>query len=315
MLSHAIAFAFHRTAFKERLEVVAVALKAVEVLREYKPKKGHHSKKSSGMRTPLFGFSLTPFSEKEKFNFGSRPNSVAGSIDLEQEDGSQADVEDLQSSKKKGKRKSGVQFPAPSSDESSPSHQYPPTPHTLETTPDRNDANTPLHTREESDDAAAMVTKTAKVLKSAMFHDARNIKGTDEGDNGLVWDVGSSQEAKRLARSIFNTFHDRRRRYLIPSDFEPAFPTKEDAEAGFRVFDKDNNGDITRQEIKSTLLKVYKERRFLSRSMRDVSAALRTLDHILLAVAFIILFFISITVFGVSVGDSLTSVCKYKYNS
>ena len=74
------------------------------------------------------------------------------------------------------------------------------------------------------------------------------------------------------------------------------------------MFDKDGNGDISRSEIKSTLVKVYKERRFLSRSMRDVGVALKTLNHILLFFAFAILFFISLSVFGVQVGDSLTSV-------
>lgn len=105
-------------------------------------------------------------------------------------------------------------------------------------------------------------------------------------------------------------FRDRasHRTYLLPSDFYPAFPTTELAESAFRVFDKDNNGDISRAEIKTTVLKVYKERRFLARSMRDVSVALSTLDHILLAFAMVILFFISLSVFGVEVGDSLTSV-------
>lgn len=42
--------------------------------------------------------------------------------------------------------------------------------------------------------------------------------------------------------------------------------------------------------------------------MRDVGAALKTLNYILLFFAFVILFFISLSVFGVQVGDSLTSV-------
>lgn len=103
-------------------------------------------------------------------------------------------------------------------------------------------------------------------------------------------------------------FRDRHRNYLLPSDFNPAFPTPDEARTAFNVFDKDKNGDISRAEIKTTLIKVYKERRFLARSMRDVSIALRTLDHILLFFALVILFFISLSVFGVNVGDSLTSV-------
>jgi small-conductance mechanosensitive channel len=103
-------------------------------------------------------------------------------------------------------------------------------------------------------------------------------------------------------------FRDRRRSYLIAADFIPAFPDSEAATAAFRVFDKDNNGDLSRAEMKTTMLKVYKERRFLSRSMRDVGVALKTLDKVLLFFALVILFFISLSVFGVEVGDSLTSV-------
>ena len=101
---------------------------------------------------------------------------------------------------------------------------------------------------------------------------------------------------------------DRGRSYLVPRDFYPAFRDEATAEAAFRVFDNDNNGDISRAEIKNTLVKVYKERRFLSRSMRDVGAALKTLDNVLLGFAMIVLFFISISIFNVNVGNSLTSV-------
>ena len=149
----------------------------------------------------------------------------------------------------------------------------------------------------------------AKTVKTAVLHDARNIEGRDDTDlGGLVWDVSSPHEAKRLARSIFNAFRSGTRRYLVPSDFHPAFPTKEDAENAFRVFDKDDNGDLSRAEIKTTVMKIYKERRSLSRSLRDAGAALKTLDQILFFFALVILFFISLSVFGVNISDSLTSV-------
>jgi small-conductance mechanosensitive channel len=111
-----------------------------------------------------------------------------------------------------------------------------------------------------------------------------------------------------LARSIYKRFRDRRRKDLIPSDFYPAFPTEEAATEAFRVFDKDNNGDISRAEIKTTLLRVYKERRFLSRSMHDVGEALNTLHAIVLFFAGVILFFITLSVFGVEIDNLLTSV-------
>jgi len=42
--------------------------------------------------------------------------------------------------------------------------------------------------------------------------------------------------------------------------------------------------------------------------MRDVGAALKLLNHILLLISLVILFFISLSIFGVNVTQSLTSV-------
>ena len=107
---------------------------------------------------------------------------------------------------------------------------------------------------------------------------------------------------------IWQAFREPGRTYVSPRDFYPAFPTAPEAEAAFKVFDNDGNGDISRPEIKTTLLKVYKERRFLSRSMRDVGQALTTLDSMLVLIALIILFFISLSIFGVNIEQSLTSL-------
>jgi small-conductance mechanosensitive channel len=73
------------------------------------------------------------------------------------------------------------------------------------------------------------------------------------------------------------------------------------------VFDEDNNGDISRAEIKAMLVKTYKERRFLSRSIRDVGQALQTLNKLLFVVAIIILFLVSLSVFGIDITKTLTS--------
>lgn len=171
----------------------------------------------------------------------------------------------------------------------------------------------PSSPQDEKDKDKAETTALAaavKVLKTAVLHDARNIRGKDSGLKALAWNVNSAHDAKRLAKAIYHRFNDRRsgRTYLLARDFAPAFTSAAEAEAAFRVFDRDGNGDISRPEIKAAVLKVYKERRFLSRSMRDVGRALKTLDQILLFLAFVILFFISLSVFGVQVASSLTSI-------
>lgn len=149
----------------------------------------------------------------------------------------------------------------------------------------------------------------ARGLKTAVLHDARNIGGRDGSDpGGLSWGVSSSYEAKRLARSIYAAFRCPTRTYLIACDFRAVFAKQEDADAAFRVFDTDNNGDLTREEIKTTLIRTYRERRSLSRSMRDVSQALASLHQIMLFFAMIILLFISLSVFSVNIGNSLTSL-------
>ncbi|KAJ7087215.1 Mechanosensitive ion channel-domain-containing protein [Mycena belliarum] len=295
MLSHVIAFAFHRTAFKDRIEAVEETLLVVEQLREYHPKS---SKRGSGFRTPLFSGFTTPTLDKDHFNSVStklkdyKPRNDLAGIDWEAE-----------TLKKKKGRAHGQEF-----DESRPvSRPMTPTSRPLSTIGETPNPHRYPPSRGDHENDATLVGTAAKALKTAVLHDARNIKGKD-AIVGMQWNVNSAHEAKRLARSIYVRFKAPSRNYLIPSDFHPAFPTTEAADAAFRVFDKDNNGDLSRAEIKTTLMKVYKERRFLARAMRDVGAALKTLDHVLVVFALIVQFFISLSIFGVNVTSSLTSV-------
>ncbi|KAI0796486.1 Mechanosensitive ion channel-domain-containing protein [Abortiporus biennis] len=333
MLSHAVAFSFHRTAYKERLQSVTEVLNVVEKLRNYRRKKSHYPKSSLGFgrSTPaLSALAMSAFTDKDVYVLNSRrgtpANSRPGTPERLGQDicsGDEGDVDDpdatlVKHKKDKGKRKSWFGEDGGTTDPESVKridhhyngkHSYPPS---NSNSPIRTGASTPER-GSGTEDAAAMVqqaaTQAAKVLKSAVLHDARNLQGNVDDELGsLVFNVSSAAEAKKLARSIWNQLRDRHRSYLIEEDFYPAFKTREEATAAFRVFDKDNNKDLTKPELKTVILKVYKERRILSRSMRDVGMALTTLDHILLFFALVILFFISLSVFNVDVGDSLTSV-------
>ncbi|KAF9268280.1 hypothetical protein L218DRAFT_1073600 [Marasmius fiardii PR-910] len=426
MLSHAIAFSFHRTAFRERIDELTTALQVIEKLRDYRPKyhTPHFRNRSTGWRTPLWGG--TPVIEKDHFDWfgtgakGKRHSRETTAVDTWRhsvshskettvvgknwDDGADADTEgegaggtsnrpsrkntlEREQDVKGKKRASGsswavlsgrrqpttddtpppeatrskptsqlitppkLSLPADESPESSPQdatptghtpileHRYPPSlghdhytgspigssrlPASAHGTPPRN----PRY----AEDAAETLAAAAKALKTAVFHDARNIKGENENrDNILgIGGFGSTTEAKRLARSIYYRFRPpgAGRKYLLPSDFAPAFPSTTTArphsssptdasadnvsaevQAAFRVFDRDNNGDISRSEIKTTLIRVYKERRALARSMRDVNSALDTLDRILGFFAAVIVFFISLQVFGVEIDSSLASL-------
>ncbi|KAG8963319.1 hypothetical protein FRC03_003149 [Tulasnella sp. 419] len=341
MLIQAIAYNFHQTAYKERLDTVNNAIEVLDHLKDYRPKR----KVASGTSTPSFGFKKgfgfggasavgTPMSsggEGEYFKSGTRtPADV--------EEGWLGDSDEKQGSSSKGKnkekkkRESGggwfmhaktgskeegssrghsadeMEMKQHGSAPGSTSHSYPP-------------SSPPLvnHKKKESEDGAdgpGVVRTAARAIKAVVLHDARNIRGDDDKENGEeegaatgMMGMNSAHQAKKLARDLYHAFRaDRKRTYLIPSDFYPAYSTPEEAKDAFRVFDKDDNGDITRAEIKTTVVKVYKERRFLARSLRDVSAAVTTLDRIMLVAAMIILFFISLSVFGVSIGSSLSSI-------
>lgn len=97
------------------------------------------------------------------------------------------------------------------------------------------------------------------------------------------------------------------RNYLVTSDFYPAFKSETEAEAAFAVFDKDGNGDISRPEIRATILAAYKERKFLARSLQDVSEAVSTLDRLFQIAALIILALVAFAIFKVNIYSNLTT--------
>jgi len=377
ILAHLIAFAFHQKAFSERIEVLQHDLAVIDHLRSYRPKRTHRAHRSVFSSFPnLMG---TPGLERGGFTWGlgggvnSGRRSRPSTPDVTDEDGHVGDTELTvrDTKKKKTKRSWGIKSAFSSrqnsgrdsiemdtADTKAPSdhpydrhdnHKYPhksaPTsvPGASRHSPlGPSGKSTPLQ-RNSDDDDEAVVVQAAKALKTAVLHDARNLKGKDPGNTGLGWDVTSAKEAKvslsrilvdnmtnifvfqRVARSIYLAFKaEHHRRYLIPSDFYPAYPKRDDAEEAFKVFDVDSNGDISRAEIKTKILKVYKERRALTRSLRDVSKALRTLEVIMIFLAMIVLFFsklvvseidlttltvgvVSLSVFNIGLGSSLTS--------
>ncbi|KAG0266959.1 hypothetical protein BGZ95_002972, partial [Linnemannia exigua] len=87
-------------------------------------------------------------------------------------------------------------------------------------------------------------------------------------------DINSTENAKRLARSLFhNLQHSPLADQLTPPDFYPYFSTPEDAQKAFSLFDKDGNGDISKREMKEKIFYVYKERKDLHTALRDLSQA------------------------------------------
>ncbi|KAI9262762.1 hypothetical protein BY458DRAFT_477474 [Sporodiniella umbellata] len=117
----------------------------------------------------------------------------------------------------------------------------------------------------------------------------------------------SNQKAKSLARKIYTNLMgpDPQRDFLVEADLYPYFRTVQEASDAFKLFDLDGNGDITKKELRSGCVRIYRERKNLSRSMRDLSQATGKLDIILMIIFTLIWVIIVCSAFGVNVGTEL----------
>lgn len=197
MLSHAVAFNFHQVAFKERLEEVQAALGVIETLRDYRQKPIDRRSRGGGLRTPLFSGRNTPSAEKDGY-FG---NFVA------QEDPARTMVDST--GKGKGKDRSSWFTRTPSRSntldnltmadhEMGAVNSHSPADASGATTPHRYPPRNDGHDSDQEAGVGENIVQAAKVLKNAVLHDARNIKGKDDS-GGLMSNlsgVGSSSEAK-----------------------------------------------------------------------------------------------------------------------
>ena len=60
----------------------------------------------------------------------------------------------------------------------------------------------------------------------------------------------------QLARRLFYSFARPGAEYLTVEDIARFFPTPDDADAAFAIFDKDSNADISRDELEMACLYV-----------------------------------------------------------
>ncbi|TFK94118.1 hypothetical protein K466DRAFT_536529 [Polyporus arcularius HHB13444] len=111
---------------------------------------------------------------------------------------------------------------------------------------------------------------------------------------------GSLASAGKLARKLFSTLSNVHppRQYLIVEDFYPYFSNTADAHAAFALFDKDGNGDISKREMREAVRRIYRERKALTASLKDVGSAVAKLDAVLLSVVILIFIFICLLIFN-----------------
>ncbi|CDS01085.1 hypothetical protein, partial [Sporisorium scitamineum] len=115
--------------------------------------------------------------------------------------------------------------------------------------------------------------------------------------------IGSQRSARKLAKLLFNNLSDHKST-LVAEDFVPYFKSEEEAREAFNLFDADRNGDISKEEMREAVQRIYRERRALSTSLKDMSSAISKLDGVLMFIGLIIVVFIWLLIFN---GDSTVS--------
>ncbi|KIL66205.1 hypothetical protein M378DRAFT_186034 [Amanita muscaria Koide BX008] len=98
----------------------------------------------------------------------------------------------------------------------------------------------------------------------------------------------SANKSRLLARRLFYSFKKPAAAYLYPNDITQFFPSPEEAKQAFTLFDKNENGDISRDELEMTCLEVHREQLSLHHSMLDLDSAVGKLDNILMTLYYLV---------------------------
>ncbi|KAJ7623373.1 Mechanosensitive ion channel-domain-containing protein [Roridomyces roridus] len=121
-------------------------------------------------------------------------------------------------------------------------------------------------------------------------------------------DITGLSSARKLARKLFSALSDvyPPRSHLVVQDFYPYFHSTVEATEAFALFDKDGNGDLTKQEMRDAVARIYRERKALTSSLKDVGSAVAKLDAVLISVVLILEIFLCLLIFNKD--DTLTSL-------
>lgn len=113
-------------------------------------------------------------------------------------------------------------------------------------------------------------------------------------------DLYALDSARKLARKLFHALSvtSPGRSHLVVEDFYPYFRSTAEAHAAFAIFDKDGNGDISKREMREAVQRIYRERKALTASLKDVGSAVAKLDAVLVCIALLGILFTCLLIFN-----------------
>ncbi|KAI0000574.1 Mechanosensitive ion channel-domain-containing protein [Russula vinacea] len=93
----------------------------------------------------------------------------------------------------------------------------------------------------------------------------------------------SSHKTKLLARRIFFSFCKQGRDYLVFQDISRFFPSLEEADSAFTLFDRDGNGDVSLEEVEQSCAEIHREQLSIEHSLSDLDSAVGRLDNLFMS--------------------------------
>ncbi|OSD01247.1 hypothetical protein PYCCODRAFT_1412753 [Trametes coccinea BRFM310] len=114
----------------------------------------------------------------------------------------------------------------------------------------------------------------------------------------------SANKSRLLARRLFYSFARPGADHLRVEDIDRFFRSRDESDAAFAIFDKDMNGDVTRDEIEMACMELHREQLSIEHSMRDLDSAVGRLDNILMSLYFVVV----ILIFAVALEAQLATL-------
>jgi small-conductance mechanosensitive channel len=117
----------------------------------------------------------------------------------------------------------------------------------------------------------------------------------------------TTESSYTLARLFYRTFVKPGNSTITVDDMQPAFPSPEDAEACFGVFDKDLNGDVSMEELEMVCNEIHLEKKAIAASLKDLDSVIKKLDQVFMFIIVVIVIIVFISIISNSAAAALTS--------
>ncbi|KAK1761016.1 Mechanosensitive ion channel protein 9 [Echria macrotheca] len=166
---------------------------------------------------------------------------------------------------------------------------------------------TPLKTIQNNARHALGKVGNAATRMAGDFTGRRILKG-NHPRKVVVELLRNTDSSYSLARVFYRTFVKPGRSTITLEDFQPAFPTTEDAEACFGVFDKDLNGDVSMEELEMVCNEIHLEKKAIAASLKDLDSVIKKLDQVFVFIIVVISVIVFVSIISNSAAAALTSM-------